>query len=714
MRHRPAIGLLLLTLTLAACSDDNGPPPAASKPNILYIVMDDVGIDQMRLFGYGGVTPPSTANIDAIAAAGVKFHNTWAMPACSTSRAVFFEGRYPFRTNVLGALGPDDLANSMVSPYETTAPKLLAQQGYESGLFGKFHLGLQGHDPAGYAMPYNLGWNYFAGFLDETGDPSSIDKTAGGVAEDGITYSCGFVPGADQTGGADEGACYKPDGTCTDLSSSGSTPPGRICRDDGGIFDPNKPCSGIPGQVPSYVNFETLSGHYVSPFVINYPDGAVYRAPATDPRARTFRAKVVVDEAAEWIKSRPAGTPWMASVTFSSAHTPVMQPPPDELPDYDPADNELDCSNPNDQRVLTNEMIESLDFEVGRLLVETGLATRGSDGALVYQPEKTNTMIVVVGDNGTLGGVVKVPFDPLRAKGTAYQTGVWVPLVVSGPLVKSPDRTVDHMVNIADLYELFGEIAGIDVHAAVPRAIDSHSMLPYLTNPEQTSIRTSNFTQVGTNLQANGAINGPCTISTTCTQIPVTKSVCEDNNGIWWGDGATDPITGGGGFQYCCQVVDYSLQHGGIRYEIAPLGALAIRNDRYKIVQNMTKEYVSQANPCVDLPITEFYPIDEDVPVPTLDEAGDDLLPRGLTPEQQANYDALSAELEALLASNQVCTGDGNIDGVVDQRDLDDWEIYAAPSYGQSSVYDINIDGLTNPADQQLIQDNLGTTCPGN
>ena len=78
------------------------PPP----PNILFIIMDDVGIDQMRAFGYGGPEPPSTPNIDRIAGAGIRFSNAWSMPACSTSRAVFFTGRFPLRTNVYGALGP--------------------------------------------------------------------------------------------------------------------------------------------------------------------------------------------------------------------------------------------------------------------------------------------------------------------------------------------------------------------------------------------------------------------------------------------------------------------------------------------------------------------------------------------------------------------------------------------------------------------------------
>jgi hypothetical protein len=91
-------------------------------PNILFIIMDDVGIDQMKVFTYGGEDPPSTPTIDTLAQQGIRFRNTWSMPACSTSRAVIFTGRFPLRTNVYGALGPSDLANSQVSPYEMTLP----------------------------------------------------------------------------------------------------------------------------------------------------------------------------------------------------------------------------------------------------------------------------------------------------------------------------------------------------------------------------------------------------------------------------------------------------------------------------------------------------------------------------------------------------------------------------------------------------------------
>ena len=218
-RRTAAVLMVGIAALSAGCSSASSPPAQGeSKPNILFIVMDDVGIDQMAVFGYGGPTPPATPSLAAIADAGLRFSNTWAMPTCSASRAVFFDGRFPMRTNVYDALGPLDLANSMVSPYEMTAPKLLAKGGYQSALFGKFHLGIQGNNSAGLALPHSLGWNYFYGWLDATGDPSSIDTTAGGVARVG-TWPCGFVRGA-AADGADSGACYFPDGNCTSLSTS--------------------------------------------------------------------------------------------------------------------------------------------------------------------------------------------------------------------------------------------------------------------------------------------------------------------------------------------------------------------------------------------------------------------------------------------------------------------------------------------------------------
>src|SRR5690606_8816057 len=151
-----------IAATLAACggsSSDGGPgePGLSSQPNILFVIMDDVGIDQMEVFGYGGATPPPMPNMNAVARAGVRFRNTWSMPECSPGRASFFVGRYPFRTQIKQAIGPNDLAVSQLTPYDMTAPKMLKQAGYQSAMFGKFHLAGPENNEAGNATPSVLG-----------------------------------------------------------------------------------------------------------------------------------------------------------------------------------------------------------------------------------------------------------------------------------------------------------------------------------------------------------------------------------------------------------------------------------------------------------------------------------------------------------------------------------------------------------------------------
>jgi hypothetical protein len=702
-------------LAILAVAVVTKPARAADKkpPNILLVVMDDIGIDQWQLFGYGGPDPAAMPNVATIAKAGIKFTNLWAMPACSNGRAALFTGRYPFRTHVYTAIGTNDLANFMVNPSETTIPQLLKQRGYKSALFGKFHMGIQSNNPYGLAMVHALGWDYFNGWLDDTGDPSSIDDTAGGVSPTG-TWSCGFVRDANN-GGADTGACYAGDGSCAVVAKSGTEAPGRVCRDNGGIFDPNQPCNN---PVPDYINFATLSGHYVSPLVINDETGSVEQVPSSDIRARTFRSTEVVDAAISWINRQPQDQPWMASVAFATAHTPVMQPPSQLVPSAEADSSNLDCTNSIQQRILTNQMEEALDTDVSRLLVSTGLATRGLNGQLIYHPKNTDTYVIFVADNGSTPTAVKLPFDPFRAKSTVYQTGAWCPGIVAGPAVKSPGRSVGAMVNIVDLYQLFGELAGIDVHASVARTVDAQSMLPYLLNPKQASIRKTNYTEIGTNLHANGAINGPCQYNTTtCTQIAPTKGVCEDNNGIWWGAGATDPSTAGipsDGLTMCCNVAVWQADHSQpLITDIYPLQAYGIRNDKYKLVVNNFQDYDATSNSCLATTSTEFYRINENVPVPKLDRTDADLLANGakLNKQEQKNYDALTVQFKTLLASQPSCSADINLDGIVNLADIGQWTMFADLSLGLSSWADVNLDGLTNQSDLTAILQNFGA-CP--
>ena len=661
-------------------------------------------MDQMKVFGYGGLTPPNLPNINAVAAAGVRFRNAWSMPECSPGRAAMFVGRYPQRTKIYQAIGPNDLANSQLSPFDMTTPKLLKQANYESAMFGKFHLAGPENNADGLGTPAALGWDYFYGWVG--GLPASIDSTAGGVATPG-THACGFVPSA-VAGGADAGACYQPDNSCAAITGSVASGDvaGKRCLVSGGIFVPNAACQSTP---PAGLNFSKQNAYYVSPLVIN-SGSTVTEVALTDSRARGYRTKIEADAAISWIKSRPASRPWMATVSFSAPHTPFQQAPGSlTLPGGALTDN-LNCKALVDQRVLQNQMTEALDAEFGRILVETGLATRSTDGSLVYNAQASNTMVVIVGDNGTLGNSVKAPFSIARAKGTAYQTGVWDPLIIAGPLVKRPNREVDHMVNMVDVYRLFGEIAGIDVAAVVPRVIDSAPLLAYLSNPDQSSIRQLNFTTGGYNIQANGGRNGPCVISqSSCTQIPVSKAVCEDNNGVWWGAGATDSsvFNRPTGYQSCCQVNQALSKAGQTLVTINPEVSTAIRNDKYKIVQNTIQTYDADAGSCSAVVSTEFYEVDQAKPIPKLDNADLNLLLQPLSPQLQGIYDALHAQLTALLASQPDCPGDGNMDGTVDAQDELNW-LQRIKNWVLSSVYDFTYDGLTDSADAQVIRANQG------
>jgi hypothetical protein len=326
-------------------------------------------------------------------------------------------------------------------------------------------------------------------------------------------------------------------------------------------------------------------------------------------------------------------------------------------------------------------------------------------------------MIVLLGDNGTYYPGVKAPFNFERAKGTVYQTGVWVPLIVAGPLVRKPDRDVEHMVNVADLYELFGEIAGLDVRKLVPKArpIDSAPMLPYLVNPRQESLRRTNFTQAFDNIKATGTIISPCVLQqlNICTQIFPQQQLCAAENGTWYGpNGAAGPQ----GLTSCCAVNKLLLENNQPIAKILPSSQLAIRNDSYKLVMTQTPEYNAQADQCDVVVATEFYRINEAAPIPRLDNANLNLLASGkppLTARERAVFANLSQELKRLLSTHADCPGDGNLDGVVNEQDRVEWSRWVAATQSQSSWYDFNLDGLTNGLDLQTINQNFGQKCPG-
>lgn len=745
---------------------------AARSPNILFIVIDDFGLDQLDFYGHGGLVPPRTPNLAAIAQAGLKFRNAWAMPTCTPTRATFFTGRYPSSTNILNAVVQTDLANSEISPYEMTLPKLLKTAGYTNAMIGKMHLtgtnlGSSANLPYGLQTMWKLGWDHFDGYLD--GAPYPIDTRAGlgtfGDDPAGGPFLCGFVPNTtmDPTHGADTGACYFVDNSCEQIvrdNVAGPRTPGRACLDRGGIFDPNQSCQAA---APAHIDFTEQNGYYTGKFVWSDADGNSGEVLATDASARGYRSTLETDRAVAWANAQPANKPWMMSLGYSAIHTPLQVPPLALIAADTPGRNDnLVCSPASDvegapgqiigmidDRLITNLMVEAMDREIGRLLVEIGLAAWNPDGTLHYDPAGTNTLLVVMGDNGTYVNSVKFTspgrFDPARAKASPYQTGVGVPLLVAGPMVASPGRDVTHQVSSPDLYRLFADIVGADIgaHVSPDRPLDAQPMLAYLTDPGQGALRTINFTEMGANFPnpAAGVVAQPCVVEAadTCFVIFPNKALCDDQGGVWYGAGSVFSGVPAAGFDHCGQVMSYrrALDPADVT-RVLPDASKAASDGTYKLVRQNRKTYtLDLANPVnstytgVNTNVDELYRIDMlALPDPVLDKEGTELAigeppldVSALSPEAQTAYGVLSAELDrrdAVAAYNYSydaiqCPGDGNRDFRVDNDDLLNWielnGLNQLNGAGQSTWYDFNHDGKTDELDLNIIVANLGATC---
>ncbi|HKQ72560.1 MAG TPA: sulfatase [Blastocatellia bacterium] len=125
---------LLLTFPSTAISERASGAASASRPNIVFILVDDLRWDELGIAGHPYVKTP---NIDRIAREGAMFRNAFmTTPLCSPSRASFLTGQYA-RTHGI----TDNVDRSAASHKLVTFPLLLHQSGYETAFVGKWHMG---------------------------------------------------------------------------------------------------------------------------------------------------------------------------------------------------------------------------------------------------------------------------------------------------------------------------------------------------------------------------------------------------------------------------------------------------------------------------------------------------------------------------------------------------------------------------------------------
>ena len=122
---------LIILLVIFSCEKNN------NSPNIIFILTDDLGYGDLSSYGSETI---KTTNIDKLAEDGVKLTSYYAaQPVCSASRAAILTGAYPNRIGIYNAFGPT--SNSGINHDEYTLAEMLKDNGYKTGIFGKWHLG---------------------------------------------------------------------------------------------------------------------------------------------------------------------------------------------------------------------------------------------------------------------------------------------------------------------------------------------------------------------------------------------------------------------------------------------------------------------------------------------------------------------------------------------------------------------------------------------
>ena len=165
MRH-PRLFVLLLVGTAAMGLNVSRSEAADKKPNILFIMGDDVGWFNIGAY-HRGMMSGKTPNLDKLAAQGMMFTDYYAEASCTAGRANFITGELPIRTGMttVGQAGADVGLPAQASTIATA----LKSMGYATGQFGKNHLGDRNK-----FLPCVHGFDEFFGYLyhlDAMSDP---------------------------------------------------------------------------------------------------------------------------------------------------------------------------------------------------------------------------------------------------------------------------------------------------------------------------------------------------------------------------------------------------------------------------------------------------------------------------------------------------------------------------------------------------------------
>jgi arylsulfatase A-like enzyme len=149
--------------THPAAAQKTGPVAAAKKPNIVFILTDNLGYGELGVYGGGILRGAPTPRIDKLASEGMRLLNFNVEAQCTPCRSALMTGRFAIRSGTYEV--PIGGAPEGLTQWETTIAQLLSAQGYATACFGKWHLGsTEGR------FPTNFGFDQWYGI------PRSYDE----------------------------------------------------------------------------------------------------------------------------------------------------------------------------------------------------------------------------------------------------------------------------------------------------------------------------------------------------------------------------------------------------------------------------------------------------------------------------------------------------------------------------------------------------------
>lgn len=373
MKINKLLIILVTFLALLSCSSDdsnNTNISNNSKPNILLIIADDMGLDATPGYSVGNIKP-NMPNLQELINTGIRFNNLWSNPVCTPTRGTILTGKYGFRTNVLKV--DDDMPTSEISIQRHLDN---TNSGYNHAVIGKWHLSNDATHPT------TMGVGYYAGLLN--------------------------------------------------------------------------------GGVQSYTNW-------------NFTENGITN------NSNEYTTTKFTDLAINWVQQQ--NQPWFLWLAYNAPHTPFHLPSAELHSQGNlPEDQASIDANPLPYYLA---MIEAMDSEIGRLLNSMSIE------------ERENTVVIFIGDNGTPGQVVQ-DYASQRAKGSIFQGGVNVPMIISGKNVTRINAVENALINTTDLFATISELAG----NVTPEINDSKSFKDLLTNANSDT-RNYVYTEIGN--QTNGS-----------------------------------------------------------------------------------------------------------------------------------------------------------------------------------------------------------------